>query len=57
MVVVPCGGAAALPALVYVHGGGWREGTRDESVAAQEWLAEQGFAFFSSTTASLTSRA
>lgn len=36
-----------LPALVYVHGGGWREGARDESAAAQEWLAEQGFAVFS----------
>jgi len=36
-----------LPVMVYVHGGGWSEGTRDESSAAQGWLADQGFAVFS----------
>ncbi|MDA1360490.1 alpha/beta hydrolase [Glycomyces luteolus] len=39
--------AATVPAIVYVHGGGWSGGTRDESAAAQQWLADQGLAVFS----------
>jgi acetyl esterase/lipase len=39
--------ASAVPAVVYVHGGGWSGGSRYESAPWQQWLADQGYAVFS----------
>ncbi|GAA2168587.1 MULTISPECIES: alpha/beta hydrolase [Glycomyces] len=46
-VYLPEQSAATVPAITYIHGGGWSGGTRDESAPAQQWLADQGFAVFS----------
>lgn len=46
-VYLPEQASTATPAIMYLHGGGWSGGTRDESAAAQRWLADQGFAVFS----------
>ena len=43
-VYLPEQSTVTVPAIMYVHGGGWSGGTRDwESAAAQQWLADQGF--------------
>lgn len=34
------------PAVVVVHGGGWRSGTRSQFARWNEWLAEQGYVVF-----------
>lgn len=36
-----------VPAVVYVHGGGWSGGSRSESAPWQQWLSDQGYAVFS----------
>lgn len=39
--------AGPVPAVVYVHGGGWSSGDRDDSAPWQQWLSDQGYAVFS----------
>jgi acetyl esterase/lipase len=39
--------AEPVPAVVYVHGGGWSGGSRSESAPWQQWLSDQGYAVFS----------
>ncbi|MFG3342383.1 alpha/beta hydrolase fold domain-containing protein [Glycomyces sp. NPDC048151] len=36
-----------VPTVVYVHGGGWSGGSRDESAPWQRWIADQGYAVYS----------
>lgn len=46
-VYAPADADGPVPAIVYVHGGGWSGGSRSESAPWQQWLADQGYAVFS----------
>jgi acetyl esterase/lipase len=44
---LPAGGGSGRPAVVLIHGGGWRSGSRAEVNPIASQLAERGFAAFS----------
>lgn len=39
--------AASKPAVLFVHGGGWRGGTRSDDAVWLKWIADQGIVVFS----------
>ncbi len=46
-VYTPAEATGPVPAVVYVHGGGWSGGSRSASAPWQQWLADGGYAVFS----------